>query len=66
MNKVRKIQLLLDSRWAITSDVSINEKEQTLNFHFFDYTYLSHVHLTIAENNGDVFVLATYGGIAAL
>ena len=35
-------------------------------FSFLDYTYLSHVHLTVAQNTDHVFVLATYGGIAAL
>ena len=35
-------------------------------FSFLDYTYLSHVHLTVAQNTNHVFVLATYGGIAAL
>ncbi|CAF2855001.1 unnamed protein product [Rotaria sp. Silwood2] len=35
-------------------------------FSFLDYTYLSHVHLTVAEDTDHVFVLATYGGIAAL
>ncbi|UJR12040.1 hypothetical protein I4U23_016218 [Adineta vaga] len=35
-------------------------------FSFLDYTHLSHVHLAVAQNNDHVFVLATYGGIAAL
>ncbi|CAF4327189.1 unnamed protein product, partial [Rotaria sp. Silwood2] len=35
-------------------------------FSFLDYTYLSHVHLAISQNNDHVFVLATYGGVAAL
>ncbi|CAF2796191.1 unnamed protein product [Rotaria sp. Silwood2] len=35
-------------------------------FSFLDYTYLSHVHLAISQNNDHVFVLAVYGGVAAL
>jgi hypothetical protein len=35
-------------------------------FSFLDYTYLSHVHLAVGQNTDHVFVLATYGGIAAL
>ncbi|UJR16978.1 hypothetical protein I4U23_003876 [Adineta vaga] len=35
-------------------------------FSFLDYTYLSHVHLSVAQNNEHVYVLATYGGIAVL
>ncbi|CAF0957612.1 unnamed protein product [Rotaria sordida] len=34
-------------------------------FSFLDYTQLSHVHLVVAQRSDDVFVLATYGGIAA-
>ncbi|CAF0940516.1 unnamed protein product [Adineta steineri] len=34
-------------------------------FSFLDYTHLSHVHLAVAQNGDHVFVLATYGGIAA-
>jgi hypothetical protein len=34
-------------------------------FSFLDYTYLSHIHLAVAQNTDHVFVLATYGGIAA-
>jgi hypothetical protein len=35
-------------------------------FSFLDYTYLSHVHLTVAQNIDQLFILATYRGIAAL
>ncbi|CAF1104111.1 unnamed protein product [Rotaria sp. Silwood1] len=35
-------------------------------FSFLDYTYLSHVDLAIVKNNDHVFVLAVYGGVAAL
>ncbi|CAF4223160.1 unnamed protein product [Rotaria sp. Silwood2] len=35
-------------------------------FSFLDYTYLSHVHLAVGQNKNDVFVLVTYGGVAAL
>ncbi|UJR16948.1 hypothetical protein I4U23_003846 [Adineta vaga] len=35
-------------------------------FSFLDYTYLSHVHLSVSQNSNNVFVLTTYGGIAAL
>jgi hypothetical protein len=35
-------------------------------FSFLDCTYLSHIHLAVAQNTDHVFVLATYGGIAAL
>ncbi|CAF0906569.1 unnamed protein product [Rotaria sordida] len=35
-------------------------------FSFLDYTYLSHVHLAVGQNKNYVFVLATYGGVAAL
>jgi hypothetical protein len=35
-------------------------------FSFLDYTYLSHVHLAVVQDTNHVFVLATYGGIAAL
>ncbi|CAF1314138.1 unnamed protein product [Rotaria sp. Silwood1] len=35
-------------------------------FSFLDYTYLSHVHLAVGRNKNHVFVLATYGGVAAL
>ncbi|CAF0903761.1 unnamed protein product [Adineta ricciae] len=35
-------------------------------FAFLDYTYLSHVHLSVAVDSNHVFVLTTYGGIAAL
>ncbi|UJR22021.1 hypothetical protein I4U23_025088 [Adineta vaga] len=35
-------------------------------FSFLDYTHLSHVYLTVTRNDNDVFVLATYDGIAAL
>ena len=35
-------------------------------FSFLDYTYLSHVHLAIGHNSDHAFVLATYGGVAAL
>jgi hypothetical protein len=34
-------------------------------FSFLDYTQLSHVHLAVGQNSDHVFVLATYGGIAA-
>jgi hypothetical protein len=35
-------------------------------FSFLDYTYVSHVHLAIGQDQDTVFVLATYGGVAAL
>jgi hypothetical protein len=35
-------------------------------FSFLDYTYLSHVHLAVAQNSDQVFVLATYGGVTVL
>ncbi|CAF3739602.1 unnamed protein product [Rotaria sordida] len=35
-------------------------------FSFLDYTYLSHVHLAVGQNKNYAFVLATYGGVAAL
>ena len=35
-------------------------------FSLFDYTYLTHVNLTIFEQINHVLVLATYGGIAVL
>lgn len=41
-------------------DAEINQ------FSFLDYTQLSHVHLAVAQNSDHVFVLATYGGIAAI
>jgi len=34
-------------------------------FSFLDYTYLSHIQLAVVQNTDHVFVLATYGGIAA-
>ncbi|CAF3252277.1 unnamed protein product [Rotaria sp. Silwood2] len=34
-------------------------------FSFLDYTYLSHVHLAVGKNTDEVFVLATYDGVAA-
>ena len=35
-------------------------------FSFLDYTYLSYVHLAISQSGDHVFVLTTYGGVAAL
>ena len=35
-------------------------------FSLFDYTYLTHVNLTVFEQIDHVSVLATYGGIAVL
>ncbi|CAF3737144.1 unnamed protein product [Rotaria sp. Silwood1] len=34
-------------------------------FSFLDYTQLSYVNLAVTKRSDDVFVLATYGGIAA-